>query len=675
MTARSHAESFERQRQAVDSEAPLRSFTPVERRKVAGSGPVASAASEHAPSPGVVVQLFAESVGAGLHDGTRSLVQRAVDSPGASLPAPLMRTFEQSLDTDLSSVRVHTGSASASAAKSMSARAFATGQSIHFGAGQYDPSSASGQQLIAHEVAHTVQQRGAPSSTQHKLEISSRGDACESEADVAAEAMVIGAPASVSVGSARGIARWGEGEMDASVGADAAVDVPTVHGPPPVSIAIPPRDWLADARAVAAGLGDDSSSLSARTVTIGGTPAAIAEDPAYTRGWSELQSVAGEANDTWGTLQPRISSYLSLPTEFRVPGAGGMTMREVSAGTGSVDATTRTAAFDSPEFQAAARELRAAEHTLDAAVAESRAAAADLQSAHNGVERATQTALAHRAAARREGAEGRRADAVAGRSAELARIQNYIRIAEVGIGILAGGAGAFAAGSAAMAPAVAPTVAGSLRTAATSTVAGIGSNGLHDLAVGALAEAFVSGNWDRRIAEADREIVAATRQIRAASSAADQAAIDEALSHETAASQHMTATSSTVRSAQQQYQARVLALASVSGRALGGPQGRQMQGALAALLPVQSRLARLAELRAMARVPGYTEGSGWAYALLRSEELGPSLPGQDLVNLVARLIYMQDNFLPRELATWQAREREITTMLNTVAPDDSLAGR
>jgi hypothetical protein len=113
-----------------------------------------------------------------------------------------MRKFEGSLGADLSGVRVHTGGESATAASAVGARAFATGQDIHFGAGQYDPVSSEGQHLLAHEVAHTVQQRGGnPSGVQYKLEVSAPGDAFEHEADHAAAAMVSGAPASVSTAS------------------------------------------------------------------------------------------------------------------------------------------------------------------------------------------------------------------------------------------------------------------------------------------------------------------------------------------------------------------------------------------------------------------------------------------------------------------------------------------
>ena len=50
--------------------------------------------------------------------------------------------------------------------------------------GQYNPGSSSGQDLIAHEVAHVVQQRGAPSSG--PLTVTTPGDALEREAESAA---------------------------------------------------------------------------------------------------------------------------------------------------------------------------------------------------------------------------------------------------------------------------------------------------------------------------------------------------------------------------------------------------------------------------------------------------------------------------------------------------------
>jgi hypothetical protein len=142
----------------------------------------------------------------GVADGAEAAVAGVPGGPGGPLPAPLMRRFEASLGTDLSSVRVHTGGESAAAARAVGARAYALGQDIHFGAGQYDPASAAGQHLIAHEVAHTVQQRGGSPVRRHKLEVSSPGDAVEVEADRAADAMVRGEPARVA-GAPGGVAR------------------------------------------------------------------------------------------------------------------------------------------------------------------------------------------------------------------------------------------------------------------------------------------------------------------------------------------------------------------------------------------------------------------------------------------------------------------------------------
>lgn len=153
-----------------------------------------------------LIQRKAERDANGVTADADGAVAAATSSTGSALPASIMRKFESSLGADLSSVRVHTGAASASAASAVGARAYTMGQDIHFGAGQFDPSSGSGQHLLAHEVAHTVQQRGGAATRQNKLEVSAPADAAEHEADRAADAMVTGKAASV-VGYAPTVAR------------------------------------------------------------------------------------------------------------------------------------------------------------------------------------------------------------------------------------------------------------------------------------------------------------------------------------------------------------------------------------------------------------------------------------------------------------------------------------
>ena len=68
--------------------------------------------------------------------------------------------LEQGFGADFSGVRIHTDGKSDELNQSIQARAFTTGQDIFFRQGAYDPSSKQGQQLLAHELTHVVQQSG-----------------------------------------------------------------------------------------------------------------------------------------------------------------------------------------------------------------------------------------------------------------------------------------------------------------------------------------------------------------------------------------------------------------------------------------------------------------------------------------------------------------------------------
>lgn len=87
---------------------------------------------------------------------------------GAGLPAELRSRWEPHLGLDLGAVRIHRDEAAAARASSLGARAFARGSDIFFGAGQYQPRTREGQRLLAHELAHTVQQ-GAGAAPQQAM--------------------------------------------------------------------------------------------------------------------------------------------------------------------------------------------------------------------------------------------------------------------------------------------------------------------------------------------------------------------------------------------------------------------------------------------------------------------------------------------------------------------------
>lgn len=81
----------------------------------------------------------------------------AASGGGNPLADDTREQMESSLGSDLSDVRVHTGSAADDLSDSINAKAFAHGQDIYFKEGQYNPGSAKGKELLAHELVHTQQ--------------------------------------------------------------------------------------------------------------------------------------------------------------------------------------------------------------------------------------------------------------------------------------------------------------------------------------------------------------------------------------------------------------------------------------------------------------------------------------------------------------------------------------
>jgi hypothetical protein len=79
---------------------------------------------------------------------------------GQPLDAGLQRSMGQAMGADFSGVKVHTDAQSDQLNQSIQAKAFTTGQDVFFRQGAYDPGSRGGQELIAHELTHVVQQNG-----------------------------------------------------------------------------------------------------------------------------------------------------------------------------------------------------------------------------------------------------------------------------------------------------------------------------------------------------------------------------------------------------------------------------------------------------------------------------------------------------------------------------------
>ncbi len=100
-------------------------------------------------------------VGPGGIPGTRLSSVPVTAADGARLPDELRAALEPRFGADLGGVRVHTGTRADQLSNALNASAFTTGRDVFFRHGTYAPGSPAGQQLLAHELAHVVQQGAA----------------------------------------------------------------------------------------------------------------------------------------------------------------------------------------------------------------------------------------------------------------------------------------------------------------------------------------------------------------------------------------------------------------------------------------------------------------------------------------------------------------------------------
>jgi len=119
-----------------------------------------------------------------LADGTGSappIVHEVLNSTGQALDSRARGFLEPRFGHDFSHVRVHTGSVAAASAEAVNALAYTVGRDVVLGDPHESLSTAQGMQLIAHELAHVVQQ-GNGSFSLRPLALD-RSPAAEQEAD------------------------------------------------------------------------------------------------------------------------------------------------------------------------------------------------------------------------------------------------------------------------------------------------------------------------------------------------------------------------------------------------------------------------------------------------------------------------------------------------------------
>lgn len=118
--------------------------------------------------------------GGAVHPAVESLIDRRRGA-GRTVDERVRKQMEPLTGDSLRDVRVHDDSIADGLARSVQARAFATGRDLFFARGEYRPGTATGDWLLAHELTHAVQQRGA--TPNGPLRVSEPGDRFEREAE------------------------------------------------------------------------------------------------------------------------------------------------------------------------------------------------------------------------------------------------------------------------------------------------------------------------------------------------------------------------------------------------------------------------------------------------------------------------------------------------------------
>jgi hypothetical protein len=121
-------------------------------------------------------------------------VSEVLRTPGAALPSDTAAFMESRFGHDFSHVRVHADPRAAASARALNADAYTAGAHVIFAPGKFAPRNGDGKRLLAHELAHVVQQQSGGVSDSAS---ESTRSSLERLADVQAEHALRAAPTSV----------------------------------------------------------------------------------------------------------------------------------------------------------------------------------------------------------------------------------------------------------------------------------------------------------------------------------------------------------------------------------------------------------------------------------------------------------------------------------------------
>jgi hypothetical protein len=134
--------ALQRKCAACESEEPKKLQGKYEQSAASGRGPVGINATATAPP----------------------IVHEVLRTPGQPLDSATLAFMEPRFGSDFSGVRVHSDASAAESARAVDALAYTVGHDVVFAEGRYAPGTGRGQQLLAHELTHVLQQSSGNAS-------------------------------------------------------------------------------------------------------------------------------------------------------------------------------------------------------------------------------------------------------------------------------------------------------------------------------------------------------------------------------------------------------------------------------------------------------------------------------------------------------------------------------
>jgi hypothetical protein len=132
-------------------------------------------------------KLQRKATGATQTNDIPPIVHEVLASPGQPLDVQTRAFMEPRFGHDFSKVRVHTDAKAEESARAVRASAYTVGTHVVFSNGQFAPSAPEGLRLIAHELAHVIQQGKSPSQTDTQLSTDAQANEFEAFAEHASD--------------------------------------------------------------------------------------------------------------------------------------------------------------------------------------------------------------------------------------------------------------------------------------------------------------------------------------------------------------------------------------------------------------------------------------------------------------------------------------------------------